>query len=87
MIGGEGTVTLSKLELERLIRCARLCRDQVQEQKLLLQEKELVHGNGHVREAVLTCENDIYVLTSAVAKLWQMLHAHPPPGGAHAKLR
>lgn len=71
---------LNKLELERLIRVARHARDDIVSQKLLLQERELTIGDGdlrHVRETILTCENEVFVLTSAIAKLWRMLQ--PPP--------
>ena len=68
---------LSKIELERLIRVARIARDDVVERKLLLQERELTHGNGHVRESILACENEAFILTSAIAKLWVMLHPAP----------
>jgi hypothetical protein len=69
---------LTKVELERIIRAVRVVRDDVVERKLLLQERELRHGDGHVREAILICENDIFVLTSATAKLWHMLLSHVP---------
>lgn len=65
---------LTMVEIERLIRCARACRDEMIERKLQLQEKELQRGNGHTREAILACENDCFLLTSAVAKLWNLLH-------------
>lgn len=71
---------LGKIELERLIRCARVCRDQIYEAKLLMQERELSHGDGYVREAILTYENDIFVLTSAIAKLWALLLPLPARG-------
>jgi hypothetical protein len=72
--------TLNKLELERLIRVARAARDDVVSQKLLMQERELTIGDGdirHVRETILTCENEVFILTSAIAKLWRMLYPMP----------
>lgn len=65
---------LSNLELETLIRVARAARDTIQVRKFELQERELTVGDGHVREAILACENQAFVLTQVVAKLWIMLN-------------
>ena len=78
---------LSKVEMEALIRAARQVRDNVMEKKLLLQEKELGVGDGPTAEAILHCENEIFVLTCGVAKLWRKLYPvassgiPPPPRG------
>lgn len=69
---------LTKVELARLIQCARACRDEVWERKLQLGERELQHGNGTTREAILACDNDCFLLDSAISKLWNLLH---PPAG------
>lgn len=65
---------LSLMELECLIRVARTARDAIQVQKFELQERELVHGDGHVREAILACENQAFLITQAVRKLWRILN-------------
>lgn len=65
--------TLSKVELERVIRVLRAGRDDIIEKKLMLQERELTHGDGHVREAILACENESFLLTQALSKLWRQL--------------
>lgn len=64
----------TQLELETLIRVTRAARDTVQVRKFELQERELVHGDGHVREAILACENQAWVMTTVVAKLWQVMN-------------
>lgn len=66
------------LELEHLVRITRMARDEWVERKLQMQERELMIGNGHVREAILAAENEVYILTNIVTKLWRMLN--PPPG-------
>lgn len=71
---------LSRIELEALIRVSRAARDEIQVRKFELQERELTHGDGHVREAILTCENQAFLLTSVVAKLWIVLNAVVPKG-------
>jgi len=78
---------LVRIEIERVIRCVRKERDQVIESKLLLQERELTVGDGDrmlVNESILACHNDIFILTSCIAKLWNMLDARPksPPDNA-----
>lgn len=65
---------LSRIEMECLIRVARSARDAIMVQKFELQERELVHGDGHVREAILQCENQAFLITEAVRKLWRMLN-------------
>lgn len=78
----EPTDQLGRIELARLIRCARKEREAVLESKLLMQERELTIGNGdrqHLNEAILACENDIFILSSCIAKLWVMLTAARPP--------
>lgn len=81
---------LVRIELERVIRCVRKERDQVIESKLLLQERELTVGNGDramINEALLACHNDIFILTSCISKLWNMLDARPksPPDNAPSR--
>lgn len=74
---------LSNIELETLIRVARAARDEIQVRKFELQERELTIGDGHVREAILACENQAFVLTQTVAKLWILLNersSHVPLG-------
>lgn len=68
------TEELSRIEMECLIRVARSARDAIMVQKFELQERELVHGDGHVREAILQCENQAFLITEAVRKLWRMLN-------------
>lgn len=65
---------LTRMEMECLIRVARSARDAIMVQKFELQERELVHGDGHVREAILTCENQAFLITQCVRKLWRMLN-------------
>lgn len=72
-MSGNGDDKLSKVELERVVRACRVVRDEIIERKLILQERELMHGDGHVREAILTCENEAFVLTAAISKLWKQL--------------
>lgn len=61
-----------------MVRIVRSARDDFVERKLQLQERELMIGDGHVREAILAAENEIYILTNIVTKLWRLLN--PPPG-------
>jgi len=65
---------LSKIEIERVLRVARAARDEVITRKMQLQERELTHGNGHVREAILACANEEFLLTTAISKFWRQLH-------------
>lgn len=77
-VGGLGpNDPLTKLEYERIIRACRKERDEMVERKLLLQERGLTLGDGVVAEALLALENDSYVLTAAIAKLWVMM-LRPP---------
>lgn len=75
----------SKIELEAMVRAVRQVRDEVAEKKLQLQERELSHGDGHVREAILLCENQAYLLTNCIAKLWRQIYPVLPRGGAPPK--
>jgi hypothetical protein len=68
------TDPMTKVELERVIRVCRAARDEIVVRKFQLQERELTHGDGHVKEAILTCENEAYLLTTAIAKMWVQLH-------------
>jgi len=65
---------LTKIEIERLLRVARVARDEVITRRLQLEERELQYGDGHVREAILSCANEEFVLAGAIAKLWRQLH-------------
>lgn len=69
----EGDTVLNKVEVECLIRVARLARDEIVERKFQLVDREMTHGDGHVREAALACENQIFLLSQAIAKLWRQL--------------
>lgn len=70
------------MELEAMVRAVRQVRDDTVEKKLQLQERELMLGNGHVREAILLCENQAYLLTSCISKLWVCIYPVQPRGGA-----
>lgn len=61
------------VELETMIRITRQARDRIMDDKLLLQERELSHGQGAAVEAILRCENEIYILTCCIAKMWRKL--------------
>ncbi len=69
----EELIGLNRLELECAIRVCRAARDEILVRKFELQERELVHGDGHVREAILACENQVFLITQVVTKLWQLL--------------
>jgi hypothetical protein len=61
------------VELQRLIRCARDCRERNTENQLLLEERQRSIGpNIHEAEAILQLQNDNYVLSSAIEKLWAL---------------
>jgi len=66
---------LIKIELERLLRIARAARDEVITNRLQLEERELQYGDGRVREAILACANEEFVLSGAISKLWRQLHS------------
>lgn len=84
-IDGNDDDHFTKLELETMVRAVRQIRDTMVERKLLLQERELSHGDGHVREAILLCENQAYLLTNCIAKLWRQIYPVMPRGGAPPK--
>lgn len=75
----ERSAKLTKLEVAHLLRITRAARDQVTEKSLLLQERDLSIGNGLVREAILACENEIFLLTLIITKLWRMEIQPAPP--------
>lgn len=64
---------ITRVELERLVQCARDCRDRNLEKAMRLTERRLTVGyNVHENEALLALENDNYVLSSAIEKLWAL---------------
>ena len=63
----------TRVELQRLVKCARDCREQNTEARILLQERQRTIGYSvHEAEAILSLDNDNYVLTSAIEKLWAL---------------
>lgn len=69
---------LTLVELERVAMCIRLCRLRVDERQMELEEKLKSIGNGYTREAILFCENDMFVLTSSLMKIELMIRHYTP---------
>ena len=67
---------LVAVELERVCICMRLCKLQTEERMMQLQERLRTHGNGATSEALLHLSNQLYVMTSALRKLDNMLKVY-----------
>lgn len=68
-----GTVRFSKLELDVMLKVMRAQTLQLEENKLHLEERKAGIGDGIVEAAILTAENELYILRAIKAKLWILL--------------
>lgn len=60
---------LTLVELERIILCVRLCKLNIDHNKMSLEERHKTHGDGYVSGALMHVDNDLALLTSALIKL------------------
>lgn len=67
---------LTKVELHTVIRCIRACKADMVERRELLEVRHATHGNGLTLAAMLAIENELFIVESALQKLWKTYGEH-----------
>lgn len=64
---------LTKLEVEHIVVICRKHRDKLRQDKLELQERHRAHVDGDINDALLALDNELFLLTGIVSKLWKAI--------------
>ena len=75
-------VEFAKVEVHCLIRLTRTMRDEVLEQRAVLEARHVAHGADiSLQSAILELDNELYLIEACLTKLWRAFHGeeNTPP--------